>query len=83
MEETTQKCIEQFKTEVEHTRSVMIEQITSQVTGIFEKEITSVDGCFTEFRMSVNIDERKLPLLEQRLQETENLLQYIESYSNV
>lgn len=77
MEETTQKCIEQFKAEVEHTRKIMLEQITAQITEIFEKELASVDSCFTEFRMSVNIDERKLPILEQKLLETEKLLQYI------
>ncbi|MCM1048813.1 MAG: GTPase domain-containing protein [Clostridiales bacterium] len=83
MEETTQKCIEQFKSEVEHTRTIMIEEITSQVTKIFEKELASVDGCFTEFRMSVNIDERKIPLLEQKLQETQKLIQYIDSYNSI
>lgn len=79
MEETTQKCIEQFRTEVGHTRKMMIEQITAQITAIFEKELASVDGCFTEFRMSVNIDERKLPILEQKLLETEKLLRYIDN----
>lgn len=79
MEETTRKCIEQFKAEVEHTRKIMLEQITAQITEIFEKELASVDSCFTEFRMSVNIDERKLPILEQKLLETEKLLQYIDN----
>ena len=83
MEETTQKCIEQFKSEVDNTRKIMIKQITSQVTEIYEKELASVDRCFLEFRMSVNIDARKLPFLEQRLQETERLLQYIESYNRM
>lgn len=77
MEETAQKCIEQFKAEVDHTRAQMIEQVTEQVTSIFEKELASMDGCFTEFRMSVNIDEKKLPLLEQKLKETEKLIEVI------
>ncbi|MBD5507535.1 MAG: GTPase domain-containing protein [Lachnospiraceae bacterium] len=79
MEETTQKCIEQFKEEVNHTRVEMIEQVTSQITTIFENELTSVDNCFAEFRMSVNIDERKIPLLEQKMQEAEELLLKIEN----
>ncbi len=79
MEQTTQKCIEQFKEEVNHTRVEMIEQVTRQITTIFENELASVDNCFTEFRMSVNIDERKIPLLEQKMQEAEELLLKIEN----
>lgn len=77
MEEATQKCIEQFKTEVNNTRGKMIEQISAQITEIFEKELTSVDGCFSDFRMSVNIDEKKIPLLEQKLMEADRLLKQI------
>lgn len=79
MEENTRKCIEQFKGEVDHTRVEMIEQVTRQITMIFENELASVDNCFTEFRMSVNIDERKIPLLEQKMQEAEELLLKIEN----
>lgn len=77
MEEATQKCIEQFKAEVNKTRVKMIEQISAQITDIFEKELASVDGCFTDFRISVNVDERKIPLLEQKLIETGKLLEQI------
>lgn len=79
LEETTRQCIEEFKAEVNQTRSRMIEQITAQITEIFENELAAVDGCFAEFRMSVNIDERKIPLLEQRLLEAEDLLMKIDS----
>lgn len=79
MEETTRKCIEEFKAEVNQTRTRMIEQITAQITEIFENELAAVDGCFTEFRMGVNIDERKIPMLEQRLLEAEDLLMKIDS----
>ena len=74
MEENVQKCIEEFKTEVNNTRIKMVEQVSAQITTIFENELISVDNCFTEFRMSVNIDEKKIPMLEERLIETENLL---------
>lgn len=79
MEENTRKCIEQFKNEVNHTRTEMIEQVTRQITAIFENELANVDNCFTDFRISVNIDERKIPLLEQRMQEAEDLLMKIEN----
>lgn len=74
MEEATQKCIERFKAEVDNTRVKMIEQISAQITEIFEKELASVDGCFTDFRISINIDEKKIPALEQRIIETEKLI---------
>ena len=79
MEENTRKCIEQFRKEVNGTRSRMIGEVTKQITTIFEDELVSVDNCFTEFRMSVNIDERKIPMLEQKMQEAEELLLRIEN----
>lgn len=78
MEKATQECIEQFKAEVDHTRTEMIEQISEQITTIFQEELMAVDGCFTEFRMSVNIDEKKIPVLEQKLMETQKLLKQID-----
>ncbi len=79
LEETTRKCIEEFKTEVNQTRIRMIDQITAQITEIFENELAAVDGCFAEFRMGVNIDERNIPMLEQRLLAVEDLLTKIEN----
>lgn len=79
LEETTRQCIEEFKAEVNQTRIKMIDQITAQITEIFENELAAVDGCFAEFRMGVNIDERKIPMLEQRLLEAEDLLMKIDS----
>ena len=81
MEKATQKCIEQFKAEVSNTRTEMIAQISEQIRTIFQEELMSVDGCFTDFRMSVNIDEKKIPLLEQNLLKTQNLLKQIEMMS--
>lgn len=78
MEKVTQECIEQFKTEVGRTRTEMIAQISEQIATIFQEELTAVDGCFTEFRMSVNIDEKKIPVLEQKLTETQKLLRQID-----
>ncbi|MCM1126465.1 MAG: hypothetical protein NC429_08320 [Lachnospiraceae bacterium] len=82
MEEAAQRCIEQFKMEVGNTRVKMIEQISAQITDIFERELASADGCFTDFRMSVNIDEQRIPLLEQKLQETEKILEQINGMIN-
>lgn len=78
MEEVVQNCIVQFKEEINKTRLTMTEQITSQIRDIFKKELATVDGLFAEFRMSVNIDERKLPLLETQLDDAEKLLEAID-----
>lgn len=81
MEEATQKCIEQFKEEVGHTKTAMIEQVSMQIRDIFKKELAEVDGYFSEFRMSVNIDERNIPLLESKIKEVDRLLNAIECIS--
>lgn len=77
MEETVKESINEFKQEVEHTRKSMIEQLTEQITDLFSKELKFADNCFIEFRMSVNIDEQKLPELENKLEKAENLLKQI------
>lgn len=77
MEEAVQQCVKEFKQEVSRTREAMITQITEQIAALFERELFSMDGCFTEFRMSVNIDERRLPELEAKMSETMLLLDKI------
>lgn len=79
MEEVTQNCIAQLKDEIAKTRAVMTEQIALQIRAIFKGELATVDGLFAEFRMSVNIDERKLPLLEAQLEDTTKLLKTIDN----
>lgn len=77
MEENVQKCVEQFKEEVSRTRQQIIGQVSTQIKEIFENELASVDGCFTEYRMSVNIDEQKLPIMETKIEEIHRLLNAI------
>lgn len=77
MEEATKRSITEFKQEVECIRKKIIEQITEQITELFSKELKFADSYFTEFRMSVNIDEQKLPELEYKLEKAENLLNQI------
>ncbi len=78
MMQATQKCIDDFKNEVNKTRTGMIKSVTQQVSSIFEKELASADGCFTEFRISVNSDERKIPELERKLELTRKLLNEVD-----
>lgn len=77
MEENTKDCIRQFKEQVANTRKAMTEQITIQIVELFENEVKAIDSCFTEFRMSVNIDERRLPILEEKMLRTEKLLEQL------
>lgn len=78
MEKVTLNCIAQFKAEVDKTRSAMTEQIALQIRDIFKGELATVDSLFAEFRMSINIDERKLPLLKMQLDDTAKLLDAID-----
>lgn len=79
MEKVTQQNIEQFKEEVRRNREQMINDISTNVRDIFEKEMCSVDSCFTEFRKTIHIDERKIALLEDKIEEVRTLLCEIES----
>lgn len=77
MEENVRKCIEQFKDEVSRTRQQMLGQVSGQIKEIFANELASVDGCFAEYRMSVHIDEQRLPLMEAKIEEIHRLLNAI------
>lgn len=77
MEEACKKSIEDFKMEVSKTKLAMTEQITGQVRELFEKELNAVDGYFTEFRISVNVDGEKIPQLEERLEKVTQMIEVI------
>lgn len=77
MEEACQKCIEDFKMEVANTKRVMTEQITGQVQALFERELNLIDGYFTEFRISVNIDGEKIPKLEKSMEKVTQMIEVI------
>ena len=77
MDEACQKCIEDFKMEVAKTKRVMTEQITGQVKALFERELNSIDGYFTEFRISVNVDGEKIPRLEKSMEKVTQMIEVI------
>ncbi|MCM1264225.1 MAG: GTPase domain-containing protein [Butyrivibrio sp.] len=79
MEEACQKAIEEFKTEVANTKRAMIEQITGQVKALFEKELNSIDGYFTDFRISVNVDGEKIPKLEKSMEKVSRMIEVIDN----
>lgn len=77
MEEACQKCIEEFKMEVANTKRAMTEHITGQVRELFERELNSIDGYFTDFRLSVNIDGEKIPKLEKSMKKVNQMIEVI------
>lgn len=77
MEKNTQECILKFKTEVDKTRKIMIRDVTEQITVLFKKELEFVDGSFTDFRLSVNIEGEKLPVLQKQIETAEALSERI------
>lgn len=83
MEQNVQKCINQFKEEIENTKNLMTQQVIQQVEELFENEVKVIDSCFTEFRMTVNIDEKRIPLLEKKMEQTGALMQQLEQMAIV
>lgn len=77
MEKNVQECIQQFQDEVNHTRELMIGQVTGQVANLFESELAKIDGCFTDFRISVNVESQKIPMLEQKSETIDKLMRQI------
>lgn len=73
MEKNAQECILKFKAEVDKTREIMVREVTDQVRALFEKELDFIDGSFTDFRLSVNIEGEKLPLLQKQIEKAKAL----------
>ena len=78
LEKSVQKSIEEFKTEVSKNRTAMTEEILSTIEAIFKRELDTADKTFLDFRMSVNIDSQKIPLLEERMEKIDGYLLQIE-----
>lgn len=68
MEKRVAEAIAEFKEEVARIKEEMTGQILDTVDRMFQREVEVADKSFAEFRMSVNIDSRNIPLLEEKLQ---------------
>lgn len=78
MEQKVAEAIAEFKEEVAKTKVEMTDQILDTVDKMFLRELETVDRSFSEFRMSVNIDEKNLPLLEEKLHLVHDYMERIE-----
>ena len=78
MELKVQEAIAEFRQEVAQTRNQMADQILATIDEIFRRELDTVDKTFVDFRMTVNIDGRNVPLLEERMMRVDTLMRQIE-----
>lgn len=78
MEKRTQECIDAFKKEVNHTKQGMIDEILQTIDSIFRRELETADKSFVEFRMSVNIDSKNIPAIEERICKIQGLMCKVE-----
>lgn len=78
LERATQEAIKEFKEEISKTRSEMLADILKTIDEIFNRELTLVDKSFSEYRMSVNIDGKNIPVLEQRMEKVQSMLIQLE-----
>lgn len=78
MELRVQEAISDFRLEVSQTKEQMTDQILETIDAIFKRELDSADKTFLDFRMSVNIDARNIPLLEERMEKINVLMDKIE-----
>ena len=67
LEKKVAGAIAEFKEEVAKTKIEMTQQVLDTVERMFQIEAENVDKSFSEFRMSVNIDSKNIPLLEDKL----------------
>lgn len=72
-----EECVAEFKQEVSQIKGEMTEQVLQTVTEIFDREVRSMDNTFKDFRMTVNIDSRNVPLLEAKLETVQNFMEQI------
>lgn len=78
LDRAAREAIEEFKVEISKTRSEMLTQILETIDAIFERELALADKAFAEYRISVNIDSRNIPVLEQRMESVQALLLKLE-----
>ncbi len=77
MEAKAGECIVEFKKEVAGTRERMVSEVLEAVDGIFDNELDAVDKSFSGFRKLVNTDSRDIPLLEQKINSVNKLMDKI------
>lgn len=77
MRKCVEEAVEEFHQEVMRTKRQMLTQIPETVDAIFQRERTSADQTFSDFRRSVHIDGKYIPALEEKLTQAQALMERI------
>lgn len=77
MMQAVEECIREFKQETSKIKEQLIHETMEIVDRIFARELEGVDKSFLEFRMSVNIDSKKIPMLEQKMDIVDTLMEQV------
>lgn len=77
LEKRAAEAVTEFKAEVDRTKVEMTAQILDTVDEMFCLELENVDRTFVDFRMSVNIDSKNIPVLEEKLNTIHGYMQRI------
>lgn len=75
--QAVEECIGEFKQETSKIKEQLIRETMEIVDRIFARELEGVDKSFLEFRMSVNIDSKKIPMLEQKMDIVDTLMEQV------
>ena len=78
LEKKTAEAIAEFRDEAEKNKAEITEQIFETIEKLFVRETEGADKLFMEFRMSVNIEEKNMFRLEDKLNAIQGYLQQIE-----
>lgn len=78
MEKRVNEYVVEFRVQVDAAKEDMKAQILSSIEEIFTTELSNADKSFIDFRMSVNIDSKNIPLLESKLGKIHLLMGQIE-----
>lgn len=78
LEKNVQEAIKDFKIEVSKTREQMVTQIMDTLDSMFKQELEAADRAFADFRLSVNIDGRNIPLLDEKMRKVNMIMAYLE-----
>jgi len=65
---------EKFSADIETIKQEVDNQLSKSVTLVFDDELRNMDRTFMKFRALTNIDEKKLPYLQEKLETVEMLL---------
>lgn len=83
MMRNSEEAIEKFKIEVGRIKGEMTLQIMDTIDGIFRKELENADKVFTEFRISSNTENQRLPDIIHGMEKISILLNQLDNNGEI